>query len=180
MNTIKDFLEYIFNAFKIWVIVQPWQIALIVRNGNRTKEVSGGIYFKIPYFDSVFIQENRMRIISFPMQTITTKDGASITLSTSLGYTIQSIHVLYKTLYHPESTLQNMAMAFVSDYIYVTNFKDIDLQKLEQLVMEKLKAEDYGLTFTFFKFTNFANVKTFRLIQDTNWVYEGLTLDNKK
>lgn len=180
MNQVKDFLEYIFNAFKIWVIVQPWQIGLIVRNGNRIREVTSGIYFKIPYFDSVFVQENRMRIISFPMQTITTKDGASVTLSTSLGYTIESIGTLYKTLYHPESTLQNMAMAFVSDYIYATNFKEIDLQALEVIVMNKLKTENYGLNFSFFKFTNFANVKTFRLIQDTNWVYEGLSLDNKK
>ena len=59
MNQVKDFFEYIFNAVKIWIIVQPWQTGIRVRNGKQVKKLTGGIYFRLPYFDSVFIQENR-------------------------------------------------------------------------------------------------------------------------
>jgi hypothetical protein len=179
MNQFKDFLEYILNAVKIWIIVQPWQTGIIVRNGNKIREVSAGIFFRIPYFDSVFIQENRLRVISLPIQTITTKDGFTITLSASLGYSIESIKTLYKTLYHPETTLQNIAMSYLSEYIYKTDLKQITPIEIEKLIITELAKEDYGLIFKYFKTTNFAVVKTFRLIQDRSEVYEGLYMNNK-
>ena len=74
MNQIKDFFEYIFQSIKIWVIVQPWEKGIIVRNGKHTRLISKGIYFRIPYFDSVFIQESRLRVCSLPVQTLTSKD----------------------------------------------------------------------------------------------------------
>lgn len=180
MNQIKDFFEYIFNAFKIFVIVQPWQNAVIVRNGNKTKEVSGGIYFKLPYFDNVFVQESRLRVASLPIQTITTKDGQTITISASLGYSVKSIKKLYETLYHPETTIGNIAMSTLSDYVFNNNISDISPLKIESIIIEKLLKEDYGLIFEYFKITNFAVVKTFRLIQDQSWSYEGLKMDDKK
>lgn len=180
MNQVKEFLEYIFNAFKIWVIVQSWESALIVRNGKRIKEVSGGIFFKLPYFDSVFVQENRLRVIILPIQTITTKDGHTVTLSASLGYSIESIKQLYKKLFHPESTLQNMSMAYLSEHIYKSDLKEISPAMIEELILNELRKGDYGLQYEYFKITNFAVVKTFRLIQDQSWVYEGLSMSSKK
>ncbi len=45
MNQLKDFFEYIFNAFKIWIIVQPWQTGIRVRAGNKIKKLEKGILF---------------------------------------------------------------------------------------------------------------------------------------
>ncbi len=180
MNQFKEFFEYVFNAFKIFVIIQPWQNALIVRNGKIRKEVSGGIYFKIPYFDSIFVQENRLRVVMFSIQTVTSKDGHAITISTSLGYSINSIQKLYKTLYHPETTLGNITMGFLADYVYSNDSKDISPFKIESLILNELKKEDYGLDFKYVKITNFAIVRTIRLIQDQSWGFEGLSMNEKK
>ncbi len=35
MNQIKDFFEYIFNAFKIWIIIQQWEQGLPTRDGSQ-------------------------------------------------------------------------------------------------------------------------------------------------
>jgi regulator of protease activity HflC (stomatin/prohibitin superfamily) len=64
MYQVKEFFEYIFNAVKIWIIIQPWQQGLRVRNGKDVKLLNGGIYFKLPYFDSVYVQETRLRVVS--------------------------------------------------------------------------------------------------------------------
>ena len=76
----EEFLEYIFNAFKIWVIVQKWEAGIRVRTGKHMKKLKPGVHFKIPYFDSVYVQEVRLRIVSMPTQTITTKDGLTISI----------------------------------------------------------------------------------------------------
>lgn len=180
MNQIQQFFEYLFNSFKIWVIVQPWEAGLRVRNGKHIKRLSKGIYFKIPYFDSVYIQETRLRVREMPMQTLSTKDRHAITISSSIGYSITNIETLYNTLYRPEQTLQNIAMSELGEILFNTKSSDLETDYIESQVMEKLEANDYGLRFEYFKITNFAIVKTIRLIQDQTWIDPGISLTEKR
>lgn len=181
MNQIKDFFEYVFSVLKIWIIIQPWEQGLIVRKGKRIRKVSGGIYFKIPYIDSVYVQENRTRMVQICIQTLTTKDIKTVTLNSAFGYRITDLEKLYDSLYHPEGTLTNMAMGYVSDFVWSKNINEITPLSIEKFVLEKLNQEDYGLEFEYFKITNFASVKTFRLIQDgQSWTDNNLKLDEKK
>lgn len=180
MNQVKDFIEYIFNAFKIWIIVQPWESGLIIRCGKRIKRVNKGMYFKIPYLDSVYIQEIRLRVTEMPMQTLTSKDGKTITLNSSFGYSIINLEKLYQTLYHPEKTLQNIAMSSIAETIFSFDIQNITPADIEEKVMSKLIAEDYGIKFEYFKITNFAIVRTYRLIQDQSWISEDLNMNNKR
>jgi regulator of protease activity HflC (stomatin/prohibitin superfamily) len=180
MNQIKDFFEYIFNAIKIWVIVQPWQQGIRVRNGKKVKLLDNGIYFKIPYFDSVYVQENKLRIGDVPMQTVTTKDLKSITIASSVGYTITDIEKLYNSLYHPETTIRNIAMSIVASMIFTKEITEVKPDEIEKDVLIELQKLDYGLTFDYFRITNFAVARTYRLIQDQNWGGENLKLDEKR
>lgn len=177
MNQIKDFFDYIFSAFKFWVIVQPWEKGLIIRNGKRTREVDPGIYFKLPYFDSVYIQQVRLRVVSCSMQTLTTKDLKTITLMGAVGYQITDVQKLYATLYHPETTISNMVMSETAALVFSKISADIKPEDLEAAVLKKLNAENYGLSFEYFKIINFAVVRTYRLIQDQSWVANDLKMD---
>ena len=180
MNQVQQLLEYIFNAFKIWAIVQPWQTGIRVRNGKKIKKLSKGIYFKIPYFDSVYIQESRLRVAEVPMQTLTSKDLKTISLNCAFGYSIDNVEKLYNTLFHPESTLKNMVNSEIASFVFSKNLEDIKPSELESFVLEKLRIMEYGLDFQYFKINNFAVVRTYRLIQDRSWTHEGLKMDSKK
>ena len=180
MNQVQQFLDYIFQTFKIWVIVQPWEAGLRVRNGKYIKKLGKGVFVKIPYFDSVYVQEIRLRVREMPMQTLTSQDLKTITLNSSIGYSIRDVEKLYQTLYRPEMTLQNIAMSAIAEVIHSTNANDISPAAIENAVIEKLKADDYGLDYEYFKITNFAIVRTYRLIQDQSWVSEGFSMTEKK
>tara|TARA_R110000772_G_scaffold17946_3_gene50112 strand:+ start:213157 stop:213699 length:543 start_codon:yes stop_codon:yes gene_type:complete len=180
MNQIQQFLEYLLSVIRIWVIVQPWESGLIVRNGKRIKEIEKGIYFKIPYFDSVYVQEVRLRVTELPMQTLTSKDLKTITVNSSIGYSITNVRQLYQTLFHPETTIKNIAMSEVAELIFNTNQEDLTPRLIEDMVLKKLKENDYGLEFSYFRITNFAIVRTYRLIQDQTWSSETLYMNEKK
>lgn len=180
MNQVQQFFEYIFNAVKVFIIVQPWETGIRVRNGNRVKKLEKGIYFRIPYFDSVFVQESRLRVVDMPIQTLTSKDLKTITINSSFGYSITDVEKLYDTLYHPESTLQSIAMSEVAGFIFGKNLEEVTPQSLEEQVLKRLNEEDYGISFDYFKITNFAVVRTYRLIQDGHYGYEGLSMNDKK
>lgn len=180
MNQVQQFFEYITNAIKIFVIVQPWQTGIRVRNGNKIKKLEKGIYFRIPYFDSVFIQESRLRVGEVPIQTLTSKDLQTLTVSSSFGYSVKDIETLYNTLYHPEETLQNIAMSEVANFVFTNDIKDVTPDSIEKAVLSKFNDNDYGLNFEYFKVANFAVVKTFRLIQDQSYSYSRLDMESKK
>lgn len=180
MNQVQQFFEYIFNAVKIFVVVQPWETGIRVRNGKQIKKLEKGIYFRIPYFDSVYVQESRLRVVEMPIQTLTSKDLKTVTINSSFGYSITDVEKLYDTLYHPESTLQSIAMSEVASFIFGKNLEDVTPQSLEEYVLNKLNEEDYGISFEYFRITNFAVVRTYRLIQDQSWVGESLNMSNKK
>jgi hypothetical protein len=180
MNQVQQFFEYIFNAVKVFIIIQPWQTGLRVRNGRKIKKLNKGIYFRIPYFDSVFIQETRLRVGEVPIQTLTSKDLQTLTISSSFGYSVEDIETLYNTLYHPEETLQNIAMSEVANFVFTNNIKDITPDNIEKSVLDKFKEMGYGLNFEYFKIANFAVVKTFRLIQDQSYGYSRLDMEDKR
>jgi regulator of protease activity HflC (stomatin/prohibitin superfamily) len=180
MTSVKELFDYLFNFVKIWVIVQPWETGLLVRRGKHVKKLSKGLYFKIPYFDSVYIQEARLRVVPLSMQTLTTKDGKTVTLNGAVGYSIQSIEQLYNTLYHPELTIQNIIMGEIAKAVYGKAVLDLTPEYIQDQVMSRIKATEYGITFQYFKITNFAVVRTYRLIQDQTWVDEGIKLNEKK
>lgn len=180
MNQVQQFLEYIFNVFKIWIIIHPWQSAIRVRNGNKIKTLLPGIHFRLPYFDSVFIQENRLRVASMPVQTLTSKDEKTITINGAVGYIVSDIKKLYDTLYHPTTTITNMTMSIVSSFVYSKELSEITPKSIQDHVLEELKKTDFGLDFSYFKITNFAVVRTYRLIQDKSWVSEDLQMNDKK
>lgn len=180
MNGIKEFVQWIFDAIKIWIIIQPWESALRVRFGKHIKKLSGGVYLRLPYFDAIYIQENRLRVCTMSMQTLTTKDGETITIEAAVGYSISDLEKLYNTLYAPESTIENIIKSTIADYITSKNSDEVRPADIEEQAQQKISEQDYGLKFSYVKILSFARVKTFRLIQDSSWSYNSLELTKKK
>ena len=180
MGSIRELIDYILNVFKFWITVQPWETAIRTRFGKNQKQVGPGCHFRIPLFDSFYIQCNRLRVVSFPMQTLTSKDLQTVTINGCAGYEILDIVKLYNNMLYPEQTISNIIMSEIADYMYTNNVKEINPALIEANVLTKLDLDKYGISVKYFKLINFAVVKTFRLIQDHSWISEGIKLTDAK
>lgn len=123
---------------------------------------------------------SRLRVISMPIQTLTSKDIKTVTLSGCIGYEISNIETMYGKMVRPELTISNIAMGAIADYIYSNNITEITATDIENAVLSKLKTEEYGIGISYFKLLNFAIVRTFRLIQDHSWSEPGINLTDSK
>lgn len=130
--------------------------------------------------DTFYIQCVRLRVVNLPMQNLTSKDFKTVTVNGSAGYEIDNIETLYNTMYEPESTISNIIMGTVSDYVYAHDILDITPLDIEKEVIKNLDLKKYGLNVPYFKMVNFAVVRTFRLIQDNSMAYRSETLNNPK
>lgn len=111
--------------------------------------------------------------MSVPIQTVTTKDGKTITVTGSVGYAIKDIAKLYNTIYSPNSTIANIVMGEISQFCASTIIENCLPEHIEINCTEKLKENNYGLGDISVKIVGYAVVKTFRLIQDQSWFPEN-------
>ena len=181
MSGLKEFLQWLFESFRVLIIIQSFETGIRIRCGKKIKKLNKGVYFRIPFFDSVYVQESRLRIVSLPVQTLTTKDKETVTINGSVGYSICDIEKLYDTLYHPETSIQNIAMAEITKFMFKKNIEDVVIDDIQKAILDVLKELDYGINFKYFEITNFAVVKTYRLITDksSHEYTDGLTMDLK-
>lgn len=176
MNWLREIWDAISGLFKWWFIVEPWDKALRVRIGKHVTVWGQGIHFRVPFLDQVYIQNRRRRIQHLSEQTLSTRDGKCITVCGSVGYTIDDILKLYKTLHHADTTIQLHAMQFITDYIVHRPLADVSSEGLVAHVLERLDLKQYGLGNEEFFLTTFVVVKTYRFITEgsTQWGAGGL------
>lgn len=180
MEVLNQLIGFIKSLFDWWFVVMPWEQAIIVRRGKHSEVLGKGLYFKIPFVDFVFIQTCRMRVIDCAIQTVSTKDSKTLTLKSCIGYSIGDMGVLYNKMSHPEMTLSSMSQAHIAEYIRGSLMSDISPANLEKYVNGKLNECSFGLNDITVRITSWADVKTFRLIQDNSWLGETLIMEAKK
>lgn len=180
MGTIKEVIDSILRIFEWWVSVSPWERGIRVRFGKYTKKLEPGIHFKIPLFDTIYLQTIRLRIVQLPLQTVSTKDGKCLSIVTAVGYSISDIIKLYNSIYQPESTITSIVLGEISEYVATHEIVDCLPSNIQSAVSTKLSSiNNYGISYEYVKIVGFAVVKTFRLIQDGHYLNEGIQMDKK-
>lgn len=174
LSTIGNLFSQISNLFKWYFTILPWEEGLRVRWGKHIKKLGPGVHLRIPLLHVVYKQSVRMRRVDMPLQTVTSKDGKTITLAVTLGYAITDVGKLYSTLHQPDGTLANLVQSKVSQYITTHTLSECEPQLVEAAVSSGLDFSQFGLGETNVTVTDFAVVKTFRLIQDQRWLPQNL------
>lgn len=167
MTAFQQILEFIRTLLSWFFTVSPWEQAIRIRGGSRVKLYGAGIYFKYPFFDVIYKQNVRKRISNISVQTLTTKDGKSLTLQGSLGYQISDIMKLHQTLHDGEESIRQEVLGLIANYVAENSLAMCAPAAINEHVNAGLHLECYGLANSeFFLNAYVANVRTFRLLQD--------------
>lgn len=178
MEWLKELIDRFAEAFRWFYIVQPWEQALRVRLGKWTVKHNGGLHFKIPYIDYIFKQNCRLRISDIPNQSVTTLDHKTITLAGALRYRVADVEPLYNKIHMGEDTISTYVQCVLTEKIAWSDFDDCEPKVLIKHVNEKIvdQLTEWGLADIEFLLTDFAVVRTYRLI--TGALTEGVYRDN--
>lgn len=175
MNGIFDTITRLFSGVVFWVIVSPWEMAIRVRLGKHTRKLGPGIHLKLPIVDVVYKQSVRLRVALLPTQTVSTVDGHTAVVGATVSYTISDVEALYQKLHHAEDTVVQIAAAELTDIVTQTAKADISVLGMGNHITKRLapKLEAYGLSDILVCVTDFAFVKTFRLVSDHRYQVGG-------
>lgn len=173
MSIIQNILDFFKTLLQWWFIVEPWEQAVRVRFGKNVLLFNGGTHFRIPFFDAVYVQNTRRRLISMGSQTVTTKDRKLITIHSTLGYTIVDILRLQQTLHDAEGTVMQHVTSRLAKDIAANFLADCAPADVMTRVGAALDLERYGLGNLELALTSYvADIKTIRLINEASapWI----------
>jgi hypothetical protein len=181
MAWLQTIFERFTEAFKWWFVLQPWEQALRVRAGRWIKKFEGGLHFRIPYLDSIFKQNCRLRITDIPQQTVTNAEDQTFTVAGALQYRVEDVTPLYTHLHMAEETLAYSVQSLVADHIATSYSESCEPNIVQEVINGEIRGrfQNYGLAEVKFLLTDFARVRTYRLIMGNmeKWNAHSLRTD---
>lgn len=179
MNWVSQLLSVAAKPFQWWVVVAPWEQALRIRRGKVAALLGPGIHFRIPFFDRVYRQSLRRRVITDTGQTVTTLDGKVVTVAIGVSYEVADLLRLYSALANVESVLLNEVMAAVTEYVAKTSSSMLTPDGVARgAELDGDLCANWGLKSVSVKTLNFAFVKTYRLLMNDYRSLSGLNTDD--
>lgn len=175
MNAVRELINALRAALTWWITVAPWEQAIRVRFGKRVMLLEAGIHLRLPLFDRIYVQSIRRRTSALATQTLTTKDGKSLTMAVALSYRVVDLLRLYNTLHHAEGTISNTVQGAVGEYVYTHTLEECQPSTLATQVIALLDLGRYGLADVEITITTFVVVKTYRFLtgEGHSWDYGG-------
>jgi SPFH domain / Band 7 family len=167
MNIVQNILDFLKSLLTWWFIVEPWEQAVRVRFGKNVKLFTAGAHIRIPFFDNVYVQNTRRRLISIGSQALTTNDRKVLTIHSTLGYVIADVLKLQRGLHDADGTVIQHVTACIAKDVASHDLTECGPAAIAGRVEEQLDLSDYGLDVVEFALTSYvADVQTIRLLND--------------
>lgn len=172
MDALWSLLRALLDSLRVFGTVDPWELGLCVRLGRSVTTRSPGFYWFWPLVDHFYKQNARLRTLNLPVQTLTTHDGRTLTLSAAVSYAIADLLKLFDKLKleEVEDTLGNLVMSEIGAWVQAHDAFDVTPAALSHAVSRAMRFRSLGLSDASVMLTDFAFVRTYRLITDSKWV----------
>lgn len=173
----QQLLSSIRNAFVWWVVLAPWERGVRVRLGKYTTTMEPGVHLRVPGMDRIFVQPIRRRTTDIGVQTVTTSDGQAVTMAGNVEYEVTDVEKLYNSLHDGSATVVDLAAARIAEYVATHDLEECTPRRVEEYAARELGLSEYGLGESQVNITDFAAVRTYRLISDDRQWRDGGMLD---
>lgn len=168
-----------FGQFKLFVMIMPWERAARIRLGSRVVIWESGWHIKLPFVDEVVPMNTRLRIADTGTQTLTTRDGMTLTVGLAIGFRIDDPLDVLLRMQHPESSCSALAASVAASIVSATTRAALSVVLLETHVLAALR-QDTPYTFDFVRVRDFAYARTYRLLNENAYRGGGVTIEERK
>ena len=175
---LYDIFAKVGGLFRWWVVVAPWEQAVRVRLGKRATLLHPGLHLRIPGLDRVYRESVRLRTVDLGLQTISTTDGKTVTLSGFIRYKVVDLLEVMNALHHPEDTLADEAMGAIAKCVQTSMAASVTPSAVEEAATLAVQDIGYGLGCMSVGITDFAFVRTYRIIQEARRWNKGEQYDH--
>jgi regulator of protease activity HflC (stomatin/prohibitin superfamily) len=166
LDKLVEFLIRFGNQAMPWVIIEEWNGAVHLRFGKWIGTLEPGLYFKIPFFDSIIECPVITQSINLPSQTLTTFDEQSIVLKSIIRYRVSNVRTYLLKVMHATDVLIDTTQGMIRDVVELTRWDDL-VDVNSQITNEVREfVVKWGIEVEAVTITDLGIVKSFRIFGD--------------
>jgi regulator of protease activity HflC (stomatin/prohibitin superfamily) len=167
LQIIIDFLrEYLV----IWRVVYRGNMGCRWTLGKYTKNLRPGFYFFVPIFQHIEATPSCYQEVDTIIQTFTTADGKSVSLSANVGYTIYNAAKWFTEVYNFDSTIERAIRGHLFEKLHALSYDDIrkSIPALSGELRDAIhdEATEWGVRIRKVRLTDFVSSPTYRLLNE--------------
>ena len=165
-DKLIEFLIKLGKDVLLWVVIEEWNQAVLLRFGKFVKVLKPGIHFKIPFFDSVWETETITQSIDMNPQSITTADGKNIVVKAIIRFSVVDTKTYVMSIMKPHDVLVDTTQGMIREIIEDTRWYDlVGIDK--QLTTEVGKfMKRWGIKVEKVTLTDLAEIPSYRVIMN--------------
>lgn len=165
-DKVLEFISRFWKDLLPFVIIEQWNSALHLRFGIFRRTLRPGIYFKIPFLDSIIETAVITQSVNLPAQTLTTLDEQGIVLKAIIRYKVSDVKKYLLSVMHANDVLIDTTQGIIRDIVEITNWEDLVDVNRKLTTEVKTYVKRWGIEIEAITITDLGIVKTFRILGD--------------
>lgn len=169
-DRIFDFIESVWEWFIPWVIIDAYEMGVVLRLGKFNRVINPGLRIIWPFgIESVKYETVVRQTAYLDVQSLTTKDGKTVSVAGIITFTITDIKKFLLDIDDGENDMSNMVYGIIADCVEDTNWREIKTQVFNCRVFGHAQKEcnEYcGVNIIAIKWSDKATSRNLRLWND--------------
>ncbi len=166
IEALKEILILIWDEIKIAYIIPEYEGSILLRLGKYKRTDEPGLHWKWPVIDQVHATSKAVTTVQPGAQSLMTKDGHNVVLSTVIKYNIKDVKPYLLEIEDRDDVLTDVTMGAVRAVVRNSNLKQLD--NCDKKLLHKVRSDigKYGFKIHDVTLIDIAPIKTLRLMVD--------------
>lgn len=163
-DKLFDFLISQINKLVPIVILYEYELGVRYRFGKYIKTLPPGLYFKIPYLETILHEQAVDTTILLPALSIN-----GLVIRASIGYKILDMGKYYNNVCDTKSAISDMGCVVLRQSCLINTKEDMDKLEYADYLQQQLQefVDDYGLNINFFEIIELSESRSYKLFNET-------------
>jgi regulator of protease activity HflC (stomatin/prohibitin superfamily) len=169
-DRLFDFISSILDLFVFWVVIDEYERGVVKTLGKRRRSnpvLEPGLHFIWPlYIDEVLTDNVVPTVDEFDEQSLTTKDGKSITLNAVVMWSINDIQKILFDVEDADSALEEAGCGTIGELVAETEWSDCHGDHFRRTCERRIRARvrKWGIKIHSVQLKNLTQSRAIRLL----------------
>lgn len=162
---IDVFLQFA-ELFRIYTIVAEFEEAVVLRFGRYNRTLGPGLHFMWPFLFEDYISTNVVyKTGRSANQVLTAKDGTTIVLSITIGYTVKNTRKYLLDVDDPKDVFTDMVTGAAAALVKESTWQEITSADFDEKLYELTRKRGFrfGVELEYLKITDVSKTKNITL-----------------
>lgn len=165
IDSLQRLIEFLRSLVTWWFVVEPWEMAVRVRAGKHLRLCGPGMHLRLPVFDAVYVHNVRRRVLHITSVTLSSSDGKVFVIGAAVSCVVSDALLLHTAVHDPQGVVSQRVWQVIAEYVSSRVGAMVRPEGLKAEI-DAIDLRPYGLDDVEACVTGFAQVRTYRVIQE--------------